>query len=190
MAVKSRQIENRNFLSSVSFKFTLNRAPKVAFFSNEANIPAITLGVAEQSNYLTNPIPVPGDNMTFEDFTLRFIVDEDLTNYMEIQNWIRGLGFPETLAQIYDFQSQNNEFESQNRSQMNLYSDGTLFILNSSLNQNFQVVFRRMFPYQLSQLNFDATNTDEQYFTADVTFKYLMYNICDKKGNPLPKKYS
>ena len=37
------QIENRNFLSSVGFKFTLNRAPKIAFFSNTANIPSITL---------------------------------------------------------------------------------------------------------------------------------------------------
>lgn len=190
MAAKSRQIENRNFLSSVSFKFILNRAPKVAFFSNEANIPSITLGVAEQSNYLTNPIPVPGDNMVFEDFTLRFIVDEDLTNYMEIQNWIRGLGFPESLAQIYDFQKESPGFEQVDKSQMNLYSDGTLFVLNSNLNQNFQVVFRRMFPYQLSTLTFDATNNDEEYFTADVTFKYLMYNICDTKGNPIPKKYS
>ena len=42
-----------------------------------------------------------------------------------------------------------------------------------------------MFPYQLSTLQFDATNEDEEYFTAEVTFKYLMYNIVDRLGNPL-----
>ncbi len=188
--VFDRQIQNRNFLSSVGFKFTLNRAPKVAFFSNEANVPGITLGVANHSNYLTNPIPVPGDNMIFEDFNLRFLVDEDLTNYMEIQNWMRGLGFPESLQQIYDFQDTNEEFERQNKSQMNLYSDGTLLILNSNQNLNFQVVFRGMFPYRLSELTFDATKTEEEYFTADVTFKYMMYNITDRKGKVLPKRYS
>lgn len=182
------QIENRNFLSSVGFKFTLNRAPKVAFFANTANIPSITLGVANQPTYLTD-VPVPGDKMIFEDFTLRFLVDEDLRNYMEIQNWMRGLGFPESLQEIYEWQNNNEKFEQPDKSQMNLYSDGTLLILNSNQNLNFQVVFRSMFPYQLSTLQFDATNQDTEYFTADVSFKYMMYNITDNKGNYIPKRY-
>jgi hypothetical protein len=178
------QIENRNFLSSVGFKFTLNRAPKVAFFSNTANIPAITLGVAMQPNYTTD-IPIPGDKMEFEDFTLRFLVDENLENYMEIQNWMRGLGFPESLQQIYDWQNTNEAFEQPYKSEMNLYSDGTLLVLNSNKNYNFNVKFRRMFPYQLSTLQFDATNQDEEYFTAEVSFKYMMYNIVDRTGRDL-----
>ena len=178
------QIENRNFLSSVGFKFTLNRAPKVAFFSNTANIPSITLGVATQPNYL-NDIPVPGDKMEFEDFTLRFLVDENLENYMEIQNWMRGLGFPESLKEIYDWQETNEQFEQPHNSQLNLYSDGTLLVLNSNKNFNFNIKFSSMFPYQLSTLQFDATSADEEYFTADVSFKYMMYNIVDRTGNPL-----
>lgn len=184
-----RQVENRNFLSSLKFRFTLNRAPKVAFFTNSVNIPGMTLGVAAHSNYLTNPIPVPGDNIDFEDFTLRFIVDEDLTNYMEIQNWMRGLGFPESLAEIYDFQQDYDRFIPPDKSDMNLYSDGTLLINTSNERTNYQVIFRRMFPYQLSSLNFDATNTDEEYFTADVSFKYMMYNILDKNGEHVRKQY-
>jgi hypothetical protein len=180
----TNQIENRNFLSSVGFKFTLNRAPKVAFFSNTANIPSITLGVAMQPTYTTD-IPVPGDKMMFDDFTLRFLVDEDLTNYMEIQNWMRGLGFPESLQEIYDWQDTNQKFEQPLNSQMNLYSDGTMLVLNSNQNYNFQVRFSRMFPYSLSTLQFDATNPDNEYFTADVSFKYMMYNILDRNGNPL-----
>jgi len=182
--MSSKQIENRNFLSSVNFKFSLNRAPKVAFFSNQVSIPGITLGVALQPNYLSD-IPVPGDRMVFDDFTVRFLVDENLENYMEIQNWMRGLGFPESLKEIYDFQNSNEAFEQPYKSDMNLYSDGTMIGLNSSLRFNFQVKFKSMFPTYLSPLNFDATNTDTEYFTADVTFKYLMYNIVDKNGNPL-----
>jgi hypothetical protein len=178
------QIENRNFLSSLGFKFTLNRAPKVAFFSNTANIPSITLGVTEQPNYLNN-VPIPGDKMEFEDFTLRFLVDENLENYMEIQNWMRGLGFPESLSEIYNWQNNNESFEQPYNSSMNLYSDGTLLVLNSNQNFNFNVVFKSMFPYRLSTLQFDATSTDEEYFTADVSFKYMMYNIVDRIGNPL-----
>ena len=85
---KESPITNRNFLSPVGFKFALKRSPAVAFFCNEANIPSMDLGVAEQPTYLKN-IPTPGDKIQFGDLNLRFLVDEDLKNYMEIQNWIR-----------------------------------------------------------------------------------------------------
>ena len=56
----------------------------------------LDLGVATQNNYLTD-IPRPGEKITFGDLTLSFLVDEDLSNYLEIQNWMRGIGFPEHL---------------------------------------------------------------------------------------------
>ena len=85
-----------NFLSPTGFKFALKRSPGVAFFCNQANIPSLDLGIAEQPSYLKN-IDVPGDKIQFGDLNLRFLVDEDLVNYMEIQNWIRGLGYPENI---------------------------------------------------------------------------------------------
>lgn len=177
-------ISNRNFLSTLGFKFTITRSPKVAYFTNTANIPGLDLGVATQATYLRD-IPVPGDKMEFQDFTLRFLVDENLENYMEIQNWMRGLGFPESLQEIYDLQKTNTKFENLPKSQMNIYSDGTLVVYNSNQNYNFEVKFKSLFPISLSALDFDSTTADNEYFTADVTFKYLMYNIVDKNGKPL-----
>lgn len=179
------QPENRNFLSPTGFKFTLKRTPKVSFFCNSANIPDLTLGVAVQPSYLKD-IDIPGDKIIFGDLNLRFLVDENLENYMEVQNWIRGLGYPESLKQIYDFQETGYitpKIEAQK--QLGLYSDGTLQVLTSSSIPNFQIVFKDLFPYSLGTLNFDATNADIQYFTADVSFKYTIYNIVDLGGNPL-----
>ena len=62
-------IENRNFLSPVGFKFGLKRSPAVAFFCNEANIPSIDLGIAEQPSYLKN-IPVPEQTITPSAYTV------------------------------------------------------------------------------------------------------------------------
>ena len=181
----SNVIENRNFLSTIGFKFTIGRAPKVAYFSNTANIPGLEFGVATQSNYLTD-IPIPGDKIVFDDFTLKFLVDEDLENYMELQNWIRGLGYPESLQEIYDIQREKGNFaDNIRKSQMNIYSDGTLIVYNSNQNYNFEVRFSYMFPYRLSALNFDATTPDNQYFSAEASFKYMVYNITDKNGNTL-----
>ena len=57
-------IDNRNFLSPVGFKFGLKRAPGVAFFCNQANIPSLDLGIAVQPTYLKD-IDVPGDKIQF-----------------------------------------------------------------------------------------------------------------------------
>jgi hypothetical protein len=180
----ANQITNRNFLSSVGFKFILNRAPKVAFFSNSANIPGLTLGIAEQPTYLKD-VDIPGDKIEFDDFRLTFLVDENLENYLQIQKWIRGLGFPESLQEIFDLQNEERVLENKNSPMMNIYSDGTLQVLNSAFSPNFKVVFKDMFPYSLSPLEFNATETDTEYFTAEVLFKYTIYNITDNNGNKL-----
>lgn len=177
-------ISNRNFLSPTGFKFSLKRSPKVAFFCNEANIPDLTLGVANQPTYLKD-IPTPGDKIIFGDLNIRFMVDEDLTNYMELQNWIRGLGYPERLSEYADLEKQTSYGEKYTQQASNVYSDGSLMVLTSSSVSNFQIVFKDLFPYTLSTLQFDATATDINYFTADASFKYTIYDIVDLNGNPL-----
>ena len=184
MARSNTQIENRNFLSPTGFKFSLKRSPKVAFFCNQANIPDLNLGVAIQPSYLKD-IDTPGDKIVFGDLNIRFLVDENLENYMEIQNWIRGLGYPENLQQFADLQNQGLIRGNYTQDRQNIYSDGTLQVLTSSSIPNFQVVFKDLFPYSLGTLTFDATQTDVQYFTADVGFKYTIYSITDLSGSPL-----
>ena len=181
----SRQIENRNFLAPTGFRFIVKRCPKSAFFCNQANIPSIDLGIAFQPSYLRD-IPTPGDKMEFGDLTLRFLVDEDLTNYMEIQRWMRGLGFPESLQEFRDLEDEGQDYGIiPKEGGDNIYSDGTLQILSNNLVPKFQVMFKDLFPYSLTTINFDATDTDIEYFTAEVSFKYTMYNLTDMESNPL-----
>ena len=177
-------IENRNFLSPVGFKFSLKRAPGVAFFCNQANIPSMDLGIAEQPSYLRT-IPVPGDKIQFGDLTLRFLVDEDLVNYMELQKWIRGLGFPESMNEFRELESEAVLPGNFGNAGDDIYSDGTLQILSSNLVPSFQVVFNDLFPYTLSTITFDATDADIEYFTADVSFKYTIYNLTDMENKAL-----
>ena len=183
--MSGNQIENRNFLAPTGFKFSLKRSPKVAFFCNSANIPELSFGVATQPSYLKN-LDVPGDKIEFGDLNLRFLVDENLENYMEIQKWIRGLGYPESLLEFDRLERgatlPNPGFK---KSGDDIYSDGTLQILSSNLVAKFNVNFRDLFPYSLSTITFDATDTDIQYFTADVSFKYTIYDITTLGGDPL-----
>jgi len=176
----SNQIQNRNYLSPIGFKFTLAKAPKAAFFCNSARIPEITLGTAIQPSYL-KMLDVPGDIITYGDFTLKFLVDENLENYLVIHKWITGLGFPETTEEYKNLVTE----EDGDRNDLQAFSDGTLRILNSNYNDVALIKFRDLFPTSLSPMEFEATDDDYNYFTAEVTFKYTIYNILDKNNNPL-----
>ena len=173
----NKQIGNRNFLSPVGFKFTLAKEPKVDFFSNSARIPEISLGTATQPSYLKD-VDIPGDKLTFGDFSLRFMVDEDLVNYMKIHNWMSGLGFPESTKDFKDLTTNDDNQRDFNEQ----FSDGSLHILNSNFRDVAIVKFRDLFPVYLTSLEFEASDTDIQYFTAEVTFKYTIYDIVGPDG--------
>ena len=68
---------------------------------------------------------------------------------------------------------------------MDIYSDGTLFVLTSNQRVNFQVKFYDMFPYRISTMQFDATDITPEFFTAEVAFKYAYYDIFDSSGDPV-----
>ena len=167
-----KQIANRNCLTAVGFKFNLTIFPKVDFFSNYARIPELNLELTTQASYLKN-IDVPGERLTYGDFTLRFLVDENMENYQSIYDWLTGLGFPETTKEfaeiIKDKDGQRDPKEA--------FCDGTLRILNSNYREVGKVKFNDLFPVSLTSLEFDATNTDVQFFTAEATFKYTLYKL-------------
>ena len=174
------QIENRNFLAPIGFKFNLQRSPGVAYFCNQANIPDISLGVAQQPNYLRD-IPTPGDKMDFGDLSLRFLVDEDLKNYMEIHNWIRALGTPSDFTERKEW-NESNRSDNRSKERNTKWSDATLQVLNNNNLVNFDVVFQSVFPVSLSTLPFDVTGTDNDYFTATATFRYTLYEVREKNS--------
>ena len=170
------QIQNRNYLSGIGFKFNLAKYPKVDFFSNSARIPELSLAVATQPSYLKD-IDLPGEKLTYGDFTLRFLIDEDMENYMSIYNWLNGLGFPESTK---EFKTLTTDKDGQ-REMREQFCDGTLRILNSNLREIAKVKFKDLFPVSLTSLDFDATNTDIEYLTAEASFKYTIYELTSSK---------
>tara|TARA_Y100000004_G_scaffold34730_1_gene37132 strand:+ start:23 stop:604 length:582 start_codon:yes stop_codon:yes gene_type:complete len=171
-AIPTSQLENRSFLIPNSFGFTIERAPTVGFFGSIINVPGFTLGVAAQPTYLKE-IPRPGEILNFEDLTLNFMVDEGLQNYLEIDKWMRGLGFPEDIKQIYDLQDD----ATVDSVGLNIYSDATLTIYNNQSQPAFRVKFKDIFPYYLSPLEFNAQMPEAEVLTCQVAFKYSIYTI-------------
>lgn len=178
--VFGKQLKNKNFLSPVGFKFSLTKEPKIAFYCNSARIPEISLSLTEQPTYLKT-IDIPGGKITYGDLVLTFLVDEDMENYITIHKWLTGLGFPESTEQYKDLVTNEDNLQNEKRE----FSDGSLYILDNNFNTNIIVKFKDLFPISLSALDFNATQTDVQYFTSEVTLRYTIFNILNKNGQPL-----
>ena len=185
----NRQPDQLDYSSPTQFRFILNQIPKVQFFIQTANIPGISLGEAVIPTPYKD-IPYVGDKVTYESLNVQFLVDEHLENYIEIHNWMVGLGFPKTRQQFTDFRSStsntsnaagktNNDIGKVGRAvaERPLYSDATLSILSNKNNPLVEVRFSDCFPVALSGLDYTQQVADVEYLTATVDFRYKLYEM-------------
>ena len=173
MAATDRQPDNTNYLSPLGFRFVLNRTPTINYFVQNATLPSVSLLTTDVPNPLINRV-IPGTKLTYEPLSLSFMVDEDMQNYLELYDWLTGLGTPNSTNERKDFIERSQTF---NKDFNSIMSDGTLFALTSHQNANVKIIFKDMFPTSLSDLSFDSTLTDVEYLRATVTYQYLSYRI-------------
>lgn len=160
---------NKNFLSPLGFRFALTRAPNLSFNVQEARIPGLQLSQAESPTpFVTIPI---ASHITYNPLSISFRVSEDLDDYLEIHNWMVGLGAPESFEQYKALKSAVPGDPSA------VYSDITLLILNSSMRPNIKVTFYDAFPISIGDLQFLTTDTDVNYIQCTADFEYLNYKI-------------
>tara|TARA_Y100001937_G_scaffold91271_1_gene123518 strand:+ start:833 stop:1411 length:579 start_codon:yes stop_codon:yes gene_type:complete len=184
-----RQPEVLDYASPTQFKMMINQLPKVEFFITAANVPGLNLGEAIFPTPLKQ-IPMQGDEITFENLSISFLVDENLENYKELHDWLIGIGFPQSRAQFKDFRSStsNRPGVTQGISQdigdvkpatavSPMFSDATLTILSNKNNPVVEVRFEELSPVALGGLNFDQEATDVQYLKTTADFNYKYYQI-------------
>ena len=156
---------NPNFLSPLSYKFVLQRTPNLNFNVQTVRLPGMTLSSTETATPFVS-IPNSG-KITYSPLTITFRVNEDMTDYLEIHNWMKGLGSPS------DFTGYANLKDSA----QGLYSDATLVINNSRKLGNISAKFIQMFPVDISDLQFTTMDTDVNYIECTVDFRFLSYEI-------------
>lgn len=179
MADIRSQPSNKNFLSPLGYKFSIKKTPTMNWFVSAVVLPSVTL------NRTTVPtpfiqLPVPGDHIEYSDLQVTFRVDEDMNNYVELYNWMQGIGFPDNFDQYKNIAPKSRGPLSGNSDTLtgeSVYSDATLLVLSSSMNPLTEITFIDVFPVGLSPLTFNSQMTDVQYVEATVTFTHRKFNI-------------
>lgn len=165
MSLIQDQPQNKNFLSPVGFKFSIKKLPYTNFFVQSLNIPGMQFGTAPvDTPFIT--IPVPGDHIKYRDFNLTFKIDEDMSNYIEIFNWIVGMGFPENFDQYKQIARKRPG------SGDGIITDANIIILSSSRNPVCEIDLIDMYPVSLTDVIFDTRDTTIDYIEATATFKF------------------
>jgi hypothetical protein len=170
---------NKNFLSPLGYKFVITRLPNVDYFCQSISFPTVTLNTATIPNPFQR-IPVAGTELTYGTISVNFKIDEDLTNYKEIYNWMLALGFPESYEQ-YKALAEKSSVDSQR-----IRSDASLVILSSSKNPKHEVKFYDIFPVGLTGMKFDSTLSDVAYLEASAEFSYRMFTLDPTTTNNYP----
>jgi len=161
VGVPERSLDDTaGFAKPVGFRLAIDRLkfPNAEFNVQTASIPEISVNAAQ---YATpqRTIEVSGDKVTYAPLTISFIIDENLTNYNEIHDWLFGLvTVPEDRS-------------------VSKTRDMSLLILDSHNNVSREITFTNAFPTSLSTLDFDAKSTDVEYLIADTTFSYSYFKV-------------
>lgn len=175
---QSDQPTNLNYLSPINFDFQINKLPKVKYFCTGVTLPGVNFSEAVHSTTLAIQSYLPGDSITFDPLTIKFIVDEDMKNYQEIYNWIIQLGpgydTDDFKSLVNSKQTSTGKFS--NASFEDMYSDATLMVNTSSNNANVEFMFEDCFPTSLGSIEFSAQG-DQEYATCDLTLRYTLFKI-------------
>ena len=163
-----------NYLRPNSFKFQIAKLPNVTYTCQSANLPALQLGAAMQTTPFVD-IPHPGDKVVFGEFTIRFLINEDMSNYKELYDWIVSMGVPSRGEQWAKIGNRASAFDTE-KYQSN-FSDASLIILNSNNNPVVKLNFQDLFPVSIEGLDFDLTTAGMEYFIGIAAFRYKLFTI-------------
>ena len=163
-----------NQLNVVSFHTNFSRLPNTNFFCQRVNIPAVNLGLYTHVTPLSDA-PTEGDKLTFEQFTINFYVNEDLSNYLEIYDWMKSIGFPDDHDQFdlkYDMLDSGGA--------PTIRSDMNLVLNTNKSNPNYSVTFKDAFPVSLGSIELDVSATSLEPIVVDATFEFVGSFSIDK----------
>ena len=183
----SREPANKNWLKPNSFRFTVLNLPAVEYFCQKANIPRIGFGAAKQTTPFVD-ISHIGEKIEFSELNIEFLIDEDMANYMEVLNWMYGIGFPKSHQQYtrYIQRQEHNPFAASATPRAEAaYSDAIMYIMNNNNMPILEVRYYDIFPTNLESVDFDLRVPTAHSMTAMATFDYKFMDIV-----PIGKEYN
>lgn len=153
----------------------LGKCPTVSFWCQTATIPSVQGHIIEQATPF-GPAKVSLSRVLSGPLTLTFLVDESLTNYREIYDWLRGIGAPTGFDDFLEWQASHPGALGINDLPGVTTSDAVLIVNDSNNNPLCRVKFPAVVPTNLGSLTFDTRTTDT-FLTCTAAFATTFFTI-------------
>lgn len=175
MTALTRTPPNTNFLHPNKFQVNFSRLPNMQFFAQMVTVPGINMGEAFQPTPFID-LYTPGDKAVYDLLNVTFYIDEQLSSWIEIHDWIRAMTFPENFDEYKNLKDLNNytKYQQPDRTQ---YSDCTVTILSSANTPVVRFKYYDVFPTSLSTFIMNSTDSPETPLTSDASFRYSYYDV-------------
>jgi hypothetical protein len=102
------------------------------------------------------------------------MVDEYLSGWLEIHDWIRAMTFPEKFEEYLHLQKQSRYVGNPKTPQ---FSDASLTLLSSSNTPTWRFKLIDCFPTSISAFVMSAQDSPDNIVTADATFRFAYFNV-------------
>lgn len=168
-------ITNTNLLHPNKFALSFARLPHVQYFCQKVIFPGMFLGEALHTTPFIDRF-APGDKLIYDYLQISFMVDEDMKNWNELYEWIRGISYSESF-QEYRNLGKLLPVNPSNISKTPQYSDASLTIYDSKETPKLRYNFLDCFPTTISAIPFDTTTGPATVITCDATFRFLIFNL-------------
>jgi len=160
------QPKAENYLYPTSFQLSIARIPNTVYNCQTANVPGVTVAEIARNNPASGlTLKIPSQNLQFEDLQIKFLIDEQMLNWIEIYNWMQNLRVVADWGTVKPFLDQ--------------LSDAALVLYSSANNPIKTLRFHNMFPKELSSIEMDATVDNPQAMSATVTFAFEYFTFGD-----------
>jgi hypothetical protein len=173
----ARQPSIFDYAQNSQFRVSFPNYPKIEYFCTAIAIPGISLTAVDRPTSLAN-IPMVGDTITYENFEMTFMVDENLENYREIYDWMINIGFPDSHSQFRNLdRREQGGGPGRGKGDRELYDDIMITILSSKNNPVVRVRLYEAWPVTLGGLEYTQSGTDVEYLTCSVSWAYMYYDF-------------
>ena len=167
--LESSLTTNTNYLQPTGFKLSINRKyfPNLEYFAQSIMHPDTQISALEIPYKRIGSIPFTGDQLVYGELTAMIIMDEDLSAYSEMYNWVK------SFVEAPDIKPSEAKDGDKGPSE----ADITVSILTSHNNVAKKIIYRNAIPTLLGDIAFEASQGDVNYITFPISFRFTYFDI-------------
>lgn len=152
---------NTSMLQPTKFTFIFPNLPFARYFCQNVSVPGVSTSAISMPTPFTNAYH-HGTTLSYDDFSINAIIDEDMRVWEETYNWIKALTRPTSYQEYIKNRTNGGE----------PYQDAILTINTNANIPNLRIKFTNCHPVSLGAVAFNVSETAETILTADITFRY------------------